>query len=195
MTGQILSNHDFVRVIFDLESLQQYGRRNSLRFHNVPMNSDNIQGTDGLVLKVCKDHLGVELKIDDIDQSHIIGNITNGKGQIICRLRNWKIKNKIYSNKSSLKNNPDKIVITEDLTRHRQYLVQKLNQARKSRLINSFWTRDGRIFAKKKLTHQCLVYYQSSWVHYGSEESFFSHIVEEILNRFLMNLFYCSSFY
>jgi hypothetical protein len=31
----------------DLESLQQYGRRNSLRFHNVPMNSDNIQGTDG----------------------------------------------------------------------------------------------------------------------------------------------------
>ena len=30
----------------DLESLQQYGRRNSLRFHNVPMNSDNIQGTD-----------------------------------------------------------------------------------------------------------------------------------------------------
>jgi hypothetical protein len=87
----------------DLESLQQYGRRNSLRFHNVPMNSDNIQGTDGLVLKVCKDHLGVELKIDDIDRSHIIGNITNGKGQIICRLRNWKIKNKIYSNKSSWK--------------------------------------------------------------------------------------------
>jgi len=133
----------------DLESLQQYGRRNSLRFHNVPMNPDNIQGTDGLVLKVCKDHLGVELKLDDIDRSHIIGNITNGKGQIICRLRNWKIKNKIYSNKSSLKNNPDKIVITEDLTRHRQYLVQKLNQARRSRLINSFWTRDGRIFAKK----------------------------------------------
>jgi hypothetical protein len=100
----------------DLESLQQYGRRNSLRFHNVLMNPDNIQGTDGLVLKVCKDHLGVELKIDDIDRSHIIGNITNGKGQIICRLRNWKIKNKIYSNKSSLKNNPDKIVITEDIT-------------------------------------------------------------------------------
>ena len=101
----------------DLESLQQYGRRNSLCFHNVPMNSDNIQGTDGLVLKVCKDHLGVELKIDDIDRSHIIGNITNGKGQIICRLRNWKlrnwkIKNKIYSNKRSLKNNPDDFVYT-----------------------------------------------------------------------------------
>jgi hypothetical protein len=56
------------------------------------MNPNNIQGTDGLVLNVCKDHLGVELKIDDIDRSHIIGNITNGKGQIICRLRNWKIK-------------------------------------------------------------------------------------------------------
>jgi hypothetical protein len=37
------------------------------------MNSDNIQGTDGLVLKVCKDHLGVELKIDDIDRSQLVG--------------------------------------------------------------------------------------------------------------------------
>jgi hypothetical protein len=41
----------------DLESLQQYGRRNSLRFHNVPMNSDNIQGTVG--------YLAVVPNIDD----------------------------------------------------------------------------------------------------------------------------------
>jgi chaperonin cofactor prefoldin len=44
-----------------LESDQQYGRRNSLRFHNVPMKLDNIQDTAGLVLKVSRDHLGVEL--------------------------------------------------------------------------------------------------------------------------------------
>ena len=46
----------------DLESLQQYGRRNSLRFHNVPMNSDNIQGTDGLVLKVVRITLVLSLR-------------------------------------------------------------------------------------------------------------------------------------
>ena len=34
----------------DLESLQQYGRRNSLRFHNVPMNPDNIQYTQGHIV-------------------------------------------------------------------------------------------------------------------------------------------------
>jgi hypothetical protein len=44
-----------------LESVQQYGRTNSLRFHNVPMKLDNIQDTAGLVLKVSRDHLGVEL--------------------------------------------------------------------------------------------------------------------------------------
>jgi hypothetical protein len=37
-----------------LESVQQYGRTNSLRFHNVPMKLDNIQDTAGLVLKVSR---------------------------------------------------------------------------------------------------------------------------------------------
>ena len=50
------------------------------------MNSDNIQGTVGLVLKVCKDHLGVELKIDDIDRSHIIGILLMGKDKLYMSL-------------------------------------------------------------------------------------------------------------
>jgi hypothetical protein len=36
------------------------------------------------------------LCVDDINRSHIIETINNGKGQHICRFKNWKIKNAIY---------------------------------------------------------------------------------------------------
>jgi hypothetical protein len=62
------------------------------------------------------------LCVDDINRSHIIGTINNGKGQLICRFKNWKIKNAIYMLKKNLKNNPEKIFITEDLTKTRQFI-------------------------------------------------------------------------
>jgi chromosome segregation ATPase len=61
-----------------LESQEQYSRRTSLRFHNVRVPVDNRGqiihpvNTDGLVMKICKDKLGIELSINDIGRSHVI---------------------------------------------------------------------------------------------------------------------------
>jgi hypothetical protein len=71
------------------------------------------------------------------------------KGQHICRFKNWKIKNAIYMSKTNLKNNTEKIFITEDLTKTRQFIVKELNTQKRENKILSFWTFDGRIFAKK----------------------------------------------
>lgn len=137
-------------IEIDLEELQQYGRRNSLRFHNVPLKKTELGSTDDKIVGLCKSLLDVDITVDDIDRSHIIGSINKyGNAQLICRFRNWKIKNSIFQKKRKLKNNPDKTVITEDLTQYRQYLMKKLNDARKRHEIDSFWTMDGRIFAKK----------------------------------------------
>ncbi|CAC5370488.1 unnamed protein product [Mytilus coruscus] len=137
-------------IEIDLEELQQYGRRNSLRFHNVPLKKTELGSTDDKIVGLCKSLLGVNITVDDIDRSHIIGSINKyGNAQLICRFRNWKIKNSIFQQKRKLKNNPDKTVITEDLTQYRRYLMKKLNDARKRHEIDSFWTMDGRIFAKK----------------------------------------------
>ena len=68
---------------------------------------------------------------------------------IICRFHNWKVKNLVYQSKKFLKNNEQKIFITEDLTRVRQAIIRKLNDRKKAKEIYSFWTFDGRIFAKK----------------------------------------------
>jgi hypothetical protein len=45
--------------------------------------------------------------------------------------------------------NPEKIFITEDLTKTRQFIVKEVNTQKRDNKIHSFWTFDGRIFAKK----------------------------------------------
>ena len=74
------------------------------------------------------------------------------KGQHICRIKNWKIKNAIYMSKTNLKNNTEKIFITKDLTKTRQFIVKELNTQKRDNKIHSFWTFDGRIFAKRMQT-------------------------------------------
>jgi hypothetical protein len=46
------------------------------------------------------------LCVDDINISHIIGTINNDKGQLICRFKNWKIKNAIYMSKKKSEKQP-----------------------------------------------------------------------------------------
>ena len=131
-----------------LDELEQYGRRNSLRFHNVLV-PEGETDTDEVIVKLCKEKLEVEITKDDICRSHPVGKPNRqGKSQLICRFRNWKVKNSIFSVKRQLKDNPDKIFITEDLTRYRQSIVAALADAKTAGLIESYWTTDGRIFAK-----------------------------------------------
>ena len=133
-----------------IDDLEQYGRRNSLRFHNCPtltVNQTEPLSTDNLVINLCKSKLGIDLSEDDIFRSHTIGRPNkNGNYQIICRFKNWKLKNKVYTEKRKLRHTS--IFMTEDLTRYRQGIVQELTKAKRSRSIHSFWTNDGRIFVK-----------------------------------------------
>ena len=104
---------------FGLEDLEQYGRT-SLRFHNVPR-ENCADETDSVVAKFCQE-MGVNINTDDINRSHPIsrpiGRPRNNKRQIICRFRNWKIKNKIYSAKNQLKSNSSNIFVTKDSTKY-----------------------------------------------------------------------------
>lgn len=135
---------------YGLDNLEQYGRRTSLRFHNVPKpGTDEADAdTESAVINICA-KMGVTITSDDIDRSHPIGRSNrNNKIQIICKFKTWKAKNKVFSAKKELKNNSDKIFITEDLTRYRQSIVSKLIEAKKRKSIFSFWTFDGRVYTK-----------------------------------------------
>ena len=131
-----------------IEELEQYGRRNSLRFHNVAVSGN----TDEDIVKLCNDKLNVTITTDDICRSHTIGRPNRfDKSQVICRFRNWKIKNLIYSKKRLLKDDVDHTFITEDLTRFRQAIVSEMMKAKRAGKIVSFWSNDGRLFVKDRL--------------------------------------------
>ncbi|KAK3085375.1 hypothetical protein FSP39_002378 [Pinctada imbricata] len=132
-----------------LEELEQYGRRNSLRFHNVTLSENDKKDTDEVIVDMCENKLQIDISKEDICRSHPVGRPNRaGKVQLICRFRNWKIKNGIYSKKRCLKGDPDNLFITEDLTGYRQGIISALMDAKRLGHVHSFWTSDGRIFAK-----------------------------------------------
>ena len=106
-----LNNH-CVNLDCGLEQLEQYGRRNSLRFHYVPLESESVD-TDDAIANLFTIKVGVSITADDICRSHRIGRANRfGSYQVICRFRNWKPKNKMFTNKRKLKDNDDHTFIT-----------------------------------------------------------------------------------
>ncbi|CAC5383586.1 unnamed protein product [Mytilus coruscus] len=73
------------KVEVRIEEQEQYSRRTSLRFHNVPaptdVNGDIIKpiNTDVLVLSICNENLNLNLDTRDIGRSHPIGEIKMAK--------------------------------------------------------------------------------------------------------------------
>ncbi|CAC5418066.1 unnamed protein product [Mytilus coruscus] len=119
-----------------VEEQEQYFRRTSLRFHNVPAPTD-VKGdiikpidTDSLILGICHKHLKLKLDTRDIGRSHPIGEIKDGKMSIIVRFLSYCQKQLVFSNKRKLKGNINKTFIAENLTKHRYNLLHRLNTLR-----------------------------------------------------------------
>ena len=143
-----------------IEGQEQYSRRTSLRFHDIKVPVDergNVKqpvNTDELILNVCNDKLGLDINLHDIGRSHIIGKVKDGKSQVIVRFISYRTRNKVYSNKKGLKNHPDKIFITENLTKYRTEFVKQLAELKYNGLLYTYWTSDGRIFLKQNTTRR-----------------------------------------
>ncbi|KAK6171695.1 hypothetical protein SNE40_018135 [Patella caerulea] len=161
--AQFQNHNDQIKILSNkvmslekrLEEQEQYSRRTSLRFNTVRVPtkvSGNIItpiDTDSLVLDICKKQLGVKLNLNDIGRSHPIGEIRDGKTSIIVRFPTYRQRQTVFSQKKKLKDNVDKIFITENLTRHRYDLLKRLNTLRTNKKIDSFWTHDGTVLVKE----------------------------------------------
>lgn len=71
-----------------VEDLEQYGRRTSLRFHNVLMTNDDLQRTDDLVLNIINNKLNLENKLTTNDINRSIS------GSVLISINNQLIYNK-----------------------------------------------------------------------------------------------------
>ena len=140
-----------------LNDLEQYGRRNSLRINNLKLNYNGeepdltravVNFLNSVVLIDDKD--GFKLAASDVERCHPLGRINRaGNRQILVKFKSYHSKSKVFAAKSKLKGNPDNIFISEDLTGYNHTIVKSLLQFRKNKQIDSLWTLNGRIFAKK----------------------------------------------
>lgn len=90
-----------------LDDLEQYGRRTSVRLHNVP--PDLGLNTDVAAVRVFNEFMNVAISVDDIERSHPLGKEKdNGSRPIIVKFKAYKSKEMVYKAKSSLKGNPTK---------------------------------------------------------------------------------------
>lgn len=142
----IISNlNEKVQSLEDsLDNLEQYGRRNNLRFHGI---SEDRKDTDKAIRDVARSSLGIDLKPEDISRSHRIGRPSPGKNRVIMvRFSTYNKRAAIMNNSNKLKNSG--MFINEDLTPKRANLLFLARNAKRRNLISEARSRDGKIRIK-----------------------------------------------
>jgi hypothetical protein len=106
--------------------------------------------TDSFILAFAKDKLGVNLQAGAIGRSHLLGPpVKDVLCNIIVKFISFNIRDQIYSKRFLLKGLGSRVIITEDLTRYRQSIVNELVKMRRKKDVFKFWTRECRVFAQK----------------------------------------------
>ena len=145
----------------NLDSLEQYTRKNSLEIHGVP--KEAYSSTEEAVLAIANALLDVDISSNDIEISHHLKR-RNSNTAIIVKFANHKDKTKLYKARTRLKTVKtssifprcpvtipefkDRIFINENLTGHRRFVMGKANKMRRDGLLLSCWSLDGKIFVK-----------------------------------------------
>ena len=143
----------------DLNDLQQYGRRNSIRLNNFhPEGTPNeheltnqvclFLNTSVLKLDMSDDITDYDKRLmpEDIERCHPVGPKAGKK--ILIKFSRYHTKNRVLKMRRNLKNHPKKVFIVEDFTRYNHSIVLDLMHAKTHNRLHSFWTSDGKILVK-----------------------------------------------
>ena len=138
-----LLDESHARLTTELDTLEQYSRRNCLVLHGVPSDVN----AERAVLDLCNTKLGIAIGPDCIDRTHRLGapdSSAHNEGArpqpIIVKFTSYRARQDVFMAKRRLKGT--KVVITENLTKRR---IELLNRAKGLRNVNAAWTSDGRI--------------------------------------------------
>lgn len=125
----------------NIQDLEQYSRRNSVRIFGVP--EEEGENTNKLVSDLCN-NIGVQVVDSDIDRSHRVGKRVGNKPRaIIVKFNKYCTKSSVCKSRKKLKGT--RIFIKEDLTKFNLHL---LNLAAEKLGFKNVWSYDGKIFYK-----------------------------------------------
>lgn len=146
---EILPNLITDPIMARCDDLEQYSCRNNIRIIGVPEMAE--ENTD-----LMKQKLGVELKENDICQTHRIGRKKPGQQrQIIVKLTRHNIKSTIMRRKKVLREAGSDVKIQEDLTHGRLDAIKELNKHKEN--IHTLWTIDRTINIRLKSNREEII--------------------------------------
>lgn len=140
------------------ETLEQYGRRNSVRISGVPVRQNEV--TDEIVLDIAQ-ALGVAMDVSEIDRSHRVGKPTNRNRDILVKFVSYRSRQKLYSRRKDLRDNDATMgtFINEDLTRCRSNILYeaRLSATGENAIFKAAYSSDGKIFAIDKTDNRHMI--------------------------------------
>lgn len=168
------------------DSLEQYGRRESIRIHGVSDEEDAEKLIEEIAAEIEKktaenadgDHTQSAVQIglntyNDIQRCHFIGT---DRKKVICRFRSYKTRMKFLQNKRIINGTKEgrfgKLFIAEDLTQMRSRLVWYIKE-KFSEKFSNVHTRNGTI--KMKITANN----DNKWVSVNNPDDLFKHLDDE----------------
>ena len=144
----------------DLNDVQQYTRRNSIRINGIPAPEDrsreSVQQLETKVKALFKDKMKVNLAGTDFCRIHRTGKPKQGAPrQVLVKFTNYYAKRCVIKARKLCKdfNGPHPIYVNEDLTRQRAKLAARAGAAKRSKQLKDTWTWDGKIFLKLFTDH------------------------------------------
>ena len=138
-----------------MDDLEQYGRRNCLILHGVQtfeIKKASYPVFEKFVINLLNTKLNLDFKITpgDIDICHILPSRRRDTNPIIIKFVRRSVRQAVYFKKKNLKstgNNPQKLALTESLTKRR---FQLLAEARVAFGFKNVWTLNGNVFCSYK---------------------------------------------
>ena len=132
---------------YAVEELEQYGRRNALRFSGIPENPG--EKTDDIIMNIVNNDLKVNLESYQIGRSHRVGKFDANSSKprnLLVKFATYNIRRQIFQARKELRQRKGPLIyINEDLTRRRAKLLYEARQLKSSQKIKNAWSSDGRI--------------------------------------------------
>lgn len=130
------------RVRMHANDNEQYSRRCNVRIHGIPEKKD--ENCYGVVTEFCKQDLGCELGVHEIDRTHRVGKPNdNSPRALIVKFCSYQSKAKVMKSRRNLKGSS--LYVNEDLTAFNKVLF---NAARTQLSNFSVWSSDGKVLVK-----------------------------------------------
>ena len=128
-----------------MESLEQYSRRNSIRISGVAEDDseDATQKTMSVFEGMALSH---PVLPTDIDRLHRVGKRGPHPRPILVKFATYAARQRVMKARRSLNNTS--FYLNEDVTRQRSQLLYQFRQLKAQRKINKVWTHDGTIIVQ-----------------------------------------------